>query len=53
MNDEVREGMLNALRGLLDMVTDNRTHGPEIDAAVKAIDAAESTVMEQITQLEV
>ena len=33
--------LLAALRGLLDMVTDNRTHGHEVDNAVTAIDAAE------------
>jgi len=32
--------LLAALRGLLDMVTDSRTHGPEIDEACDAIIAA-------------
>ena len=29
--------LLKALEGLLDMVTDNRTHGPEVDAAADVI----------------
>lgn len=33
--------LLAAIRGLLDMATDNRTHGLEIMAAVMAIDKAE------------
>ena len=33
--------LLEALRGMIDMATDNRTHGPEIDAACEAIAKAE------------
>ena len=33
--------LLAAIRELLDMVTDNRTHGPEINRAVAAIAKAE------------
>jgi hypothetical protein len=36
------DGLLSGIRGLLDMATDNRTHGPEIDAACAAIELAES-----------
>lgn len=32
-----QERLVEALRGLLDMATDNRTHGPEIDAACTAL----------------
>ena len=31
------EPLISALRSLIDMVTDNRLHGPEIDEAVDAI----------------
>jgi hypothetical protein len=34
--------LLGACRGLLDMITDNRTHGPEIDTACAAIAKAEA-----------
>ena len=33
--------LVTALRGLLDMVTDNRVHGVELDAAVEALAHAE------------
>jgi hypothetical protein len=33
--------LLEVCRALLDMVTDNRTHGPEIDKACQAIAKAE------------
>ena len=33
--------LLEVCEGLLEMVTDNRTHGPEIERAVKAIRKAE------------
>lgn len=33
--------LLKALRSMLDMVTDNRTHGPEISTAIEAIVSAE------------
>lgn len=33
--------LLKALRGMLDMVTYNRTHGPEISTAIEAIVSAE------------
>jgi hypothetical protein len=33
--------LLEALRAMLDMATDNRTHGPEIDLACAAIAKAE------------
>ena len=32
--------LLEACRGLIDMITDNRTHGPEIDRACAAINKA-------------
>lgn len=32
--------LVRALESLLDMVTDNRTHGPEIDLACEALKAA-------------
>ena len=32
--------LLQALRDLIDMTIDNRTHGPEIDQAIDAIKAA-------------
>jgi len=35
------QDLLDAVRALLDMATDNRTHGPEIEIAVKAIARAE------------
>ena len=35
------ERLRAAVESLLDMVTDNRTHGPEIDVAVEALDRAE------------
>jgi hypothetical protein len=35
--------LLEACRALLDMVTNNRTHGPEIDKACQVIAKAEGT----------
>ena len=36
--------LLKACRGLLDMVTDNRTHGVEIDAACEALSKADGNL---------
>lgn len=38
--EEIVSQLLEALRGMLDMATDSRTHGPEIDRACAAIEAA-------------
>ena len=44
MGRKVKKGdMLDALEGLLDMVTDNRTHGQEVDAACEALVKARGT----------
>ena len=38
-----RADLIEALEGLLDMVTDNRTHGQEVDAACEALVKARGT----------
>ena len=37
---EDRAALLEALRGMIEMATDSRCHGPEIDAACEAIKKA-------------